>query len=479
MTKPMRVDLVDQSHHNATPNLALAKSKGVKGYWHKASEGATFRDPEYMERRRRALAAGMPFGAYHFASPDSESGADAVAEARFFMRAAGCVPGDLLPMLDVEAISKRFSRAELTNWVATFNREVKRLIGVVPILYTNYDLDPGFGLESNGGSILWMARYNDKNTPPPRPATPWKQIDIWQFSNGELGVPDHWPGFPGNTDLNTIMSDITLRDLRIPRPVTHPQLEETRDIRVITQNVKALPLMPQDDVVEDITLTAKQAHIVGWQEIGPDRYKEAVRDLDPNIWTTWWAEVGDERWMDAPISFRKNRFKFIDGGHWMLNPARPEVSVRREFVWVILQDLQTGLRFWVDNKHYIAGAWNDTPKPHKAQRPGWWRESAALEVAWTEEFMKDHPRLNGIKLGDYNANAKVMEREFPDRIAERALNYQVGPKAIDQIILLNNYAGTKRWQVDDQDGELLLGRNSDHQGRRSTQSLKEVRAVKH
>jgi hypothetical protein len=62
-----------------------------------------------------------------------------------------------------------------------------------------------------------------------------------------------------------------------------------------------------------------------------------------------------------------------------------------------------------------------------------------------------------------------MAAEFPKTISKRKLNFQVGARSIDQIILLNG--ATVNWETDDEDGELLLGRNSDHQGRRSTQRM--------
>jgi lysozyme len=70
MTAPMRVDGVDISHHqNGKLDLARAKKAGVKFLYHKATEGETYKDPNYDKRRAEAKAAGIPFGGYHFARP--------------------------------------------------------------------------------------------------------------------------------------------------------------------------------------------------------------------------------------------------------------------------------------------------------------------------------------------------------------------------------------------------------------------------
>jgi len=204
--KPLPVHGVDISRwQNGKLDMAGAKKRGLLWLYHKATEGATFKDTNYTKRRAEAKKAGLPFGAYHFARPDSAK--DAVQEAKFFLSVAKPVPGDLRPVLDLES-HELSSMAKVREWAAAFVAEVKRQTGVLPIVYTPYDLG-----SSVKGCLVWRPRYNNSNTPPP---LAW---DIWQFSNGVYGVPKTLAGF-GNVDLNTMRKGLTVDQMLIPKKET-------------------------------------------------------------------------------------------------------------------------------------------------------------------------------------------------------------------------------------------------------------------
>lgn len=201
--KPLPVHGVDISRwQNGKLDMAGAKKRGLLWLYHKATEGASFKDTNYTKRRAEAKKAGLPFGAYHFARPDSAK--DAVQEAKFFLATAKPVPGDLRPMLDLES-HELSSLAKLREWAAAFVAEVKRQTGVLPIVYTPYDLG-----SSVKGCLIWRPRYNNQNSPPPMA---W---DIWQFSNGVYGVPNTLAGF-GHVDLNTMRKGLTVAEMLIPK----------------------------------------------------------------------------------------------------------------------------------------------------------------------------------------------------------------------------------------------------------------------
>lgn len=189
MTTPLRVHGVDISRHqgNIQIDWAALKKAGVQWMYHKATEGGTFKDEHYARRRQQAKAAGMPFGAYHFARP---SGTDAREEARFFVSVAKPVPGDLRPCLDLET-KEHIEGAALVRWADEFCDEVEKLTNVAPLVYTPYQLSK----ELEAHCLFWVPRYNNDNDPPTR------RWDIWQFSNGQYGVPNSVPGL-GKVDLN-------------------------------------------------------------------------------------------------------------------------------------------------------------------------------------------------------------------------------------------------------------------------------------
>lgn len=188
MTTPLQVHGVDISHHQSGRiDYTALKKAGVKWMYHKATEGATLKDGNYAKRRGEAKANNLPFGAYHFARP---SGSDAREEARFFASVAKPVPGDLRPCLDLET-REFIDGAALVRWADEFCDELEKQTQVVPLIYTPYQLSEA--LEKH--CLFWVPRYNNDNNPPAR------RWDIWQFSNGQFGVPNSVPGL-GHVDLN-------------------------------------------------------------------------------------------------------------------------------------------------------------------------------------------------------------------------------------------------------------------------------------
>lgn len=231
MTARMRIDGVDISRHQGDTKIdwRALKAAGVKWMYHKATEGSTFKDEHYQPRRLEAMKNGMPFGAYHFARP---SGGDAKDEAAFFIQVAKPQPGDLRPCLDLEVMDG-LSMPQIVTWADVFCAEVVRLTGVMPVIYTPYKLSDA--LESK--AIFWVPRYNNSNTPPTRG---W---DIWQFSNGQYGVPNRVPGL-GHVDLNH--SKIGVQELLIPvKGVPDPRTGGARVEHAISDLEKAEKKAPE------------------------------------------------------------------------------------------------------------------------------------------------------------------------------------------------------------------------------------------
>jgi lysozyme len=90
--------VVDISHHNG-PNLDFQKAKaaGILGVIHKATQGHSSIDPMYAANKKKALKAGLLWGAYHFAT-----GADGVDQATAFLNALGNDVRSTLLVLDFE-----------------------------------------------------------------------------------------------------------------------------------------------------------------------------------------------------------------------------------------------------------------------------------------------------------------------------------------------------------------------------------------
>ncbi len=65
VTGPINV-VVDLSHHNETVDFAKMKAAVIVGVIHKATQGLTYVDDTYANRRAQALECGLLWGGYRF-----------------------------------------------------------------------------------------------------------------------------------------------------------------------------------------------------------------------------------------------------------------------------------------------------------------------------------------------------------------------------------------------------------------------------
>lgn len=223
MTASLPVKLVDISHHQQYAiDYPAAQRAGVQGVYHKATEGDTYRDPDYARRRLEADRAGVPFGAYHFARPEV---GDAKREARRFLAVARPAKGDLFPALDLET-TEGLTLEQLAVWGRTFYAEVVRLLEQEGLTAREGLV---YGPFMGTGSVpwrRWVPRYNNDNRPP---VGEW---DIWQFSNGVYGRPNRVAGFPGPTDLNTFADGFKLGSIRLRADRPTKARRKTRTLKV-------------------------------------------------------------------------------------------------------------------------------------------------------------------------------------------------------------------------------------------------------
>src|SRR5205823_14978271 len=88
--------VIDLSHHNTVTSFHEAQAAAILGVIHKATEGSSFVDASYNERRARALSIGLFWGAYHFGVRGNVR-----AQADHFLEITNPGPTDLL-VLDFE-----------------------------------------------------------------------------------------------------------------------------------------------------------------------------------------------------------------------------------------------------------------------------------------------------------------------------------------------------------------------------------------
>lgn len=190
--KPLVVD-VYHGNDIDVDGFAKFKAAGGVGVIHKASEGIHTTDSLYASRRKKALAAGLMWGAYHFNSGDDP----AKQVARFFDAAQ---PDEhTLMALDFEdnpksQMSIEQARAFLTIADAKLGRRLM-IYGGNRIKEKLPHKDDFFGKHR-----LWLCQYGMHAVLP----TSWTEYWLWQYCADGVGPqPHHVPGFPGNPDLNT------------------------------------------------------------------------------------------------------------------------------------------------------------------------------------------------------------------------------------------------------------------------------------
>lgn len=187
---------IDVSNVNGPIEWKLVRLAGFQFAFLKATEGKTFNDPYFAQNRAQAELAGVRIGPYHFARPDHN---DPITEARHFAEVVGKLKaGELRPVLDYE-IPTSLTTSHTLQWITTFNQEVKRLTGVLPIFYSYPALIAGMSLSRPVGAGLWEAAYGPNDGQPhtfmvPRP---WRRAVLHQFtSKGKV------PGVNGAVDIS-------------------------------------------------------------------------------------------------------------------------------------------------------------------------------------------------------------------------------------------------------------------------------------
>ncbi len=228
---------IDVSHHNgkvAWPKVATTRAFA----WVKASEGVGYQDPKFASNAAGATAAGVPWGPYHYARPDSETRRgkavlqDAAREALHFASVVRGTGWTLPPVLDFEHAKPRpsaagLSRAQTLAWLLKWAEVATRELGRRPVLYTTYSYlvsTVGAGAVPKlrkAFAGLWQARYPggpsnpaQKTKPRPVPGWPWA---VWQYTS--KGTT---PGVSGRVDLNVTDAPTLARMVRAQRAVRTP-----------------------------------------------------------------------------------------------------------------------------------------------------------------------------------------------------------------------------------------------------------------
>jgi lysozyme len=183
--------VIDLSHFNNVTDFNAVKSGGIVGIIHKATEGTGEIDPTYATRRSEALAAGLWWGAYHFATGD-----DAVAQAQHFLSVVNPGPNDLL-VLDFEQNTTGSSMT--LAGAEQFVTQVQSATGRWPGLYSGSYIKELLGENQNptlANCWFWLSEYGSVAHVPAN----WPTWTMWQYTDGAVGPGPHSVAGVGNCD---------------------------------------------------------------------------------------------------------------------------------------------------------------------------------------------------------------------------------------------------------------------------------------
>lgn len=184
--------VIDLSHFNQVASFQEIKSAGVAGIIHKATEGTSEIDPTYAGRKGEAEAAGLWWGAYHFATGD-----DAVVQAEHFLSFVNPGPTDLL-VLDFEhnPAGASMTIAQAEQFVTHVQQATGRWPGFYSGFYYMQQLLGEQRSETLANCWFWLSEYG----PTPHVPPTWTSWTMWQYTDGSVGPEPHTVTGVGNCD---------------------------------------------------------------------------------------------------------------------------------------------------------------------------------------------------------------------------------------------------------------------------------------
>jgi len=91
MSEPIKPMVVDLSHWDPADDYDAVKRDGIVGVIYKATQGTSYTDGTYVDQQHPAKAAGLLWGAYHFAEATNVD-----QQVQNFLRFAAPDPDELV-----------------------------------------------------------------------------------------------------------------------------------------------------------------------------------------------------------------------------------------------------------------------------------------------------------------------------------------------------------------------------------------------
>jgi lysozyme len=218
--------VIDLSHWDPAYDYAAVKADGIVGVIYKATEGGGYCDDTYVQQQHAAKAAGLKWGAYHFADGSSTQG-----QVDNFLRFAAPDPDELfcLDWEDNPSGNGCMSADEAEEWITRVETALGRP-GQCVIYSGNTAKEQIDGQnEFFGSRRLWLCQYGNS----PSWQESWEEPWLWQFTDGVYGPTPHSIDGVGPCDINSydeapeqlIAEWATGKEEAEPKPPVPPSLD--------------------------------------------------------------------------------------------------------------------------------------------------------------------------------------------------------------------------------------------------------------
>ena len=187
---------IDVSYYQGQIHWRRVQNAGIRFAFIRVSDGLTNRDSMFEKNWSGAKQAKIRRGAYQYFRPEES----AIAQADLVIAALARDPGELPPVIDVEATGGK-SPKQIERQIRLWVERIRTKLHVEPIVYTS----PAFWRDAVGSADLsrqplWLAHYTAEC---PRIPAPWTAWTFWQHS--ETG---RVPGISGPVDLNVMAGEL-------------------------------------------------------------------------------------------------------------------------------------------------------------------------------------------------------------------------------------------------------------------------------
>ncbi len=205
---------LDVASYQGNVNWSSVKSNGAKFAYVKATEGTSYQNPYFAQQYNGSYNVGLIRGAYHFATPNTSSGA---SQADYFAAHGGGWSKDhkTLPgALDIEynpygATCYGLSQASMRSWIHAFANEYHAKTGRWTVIYSTLDwwtsctgnTDATFA----NNDPFWIARYSSSAGAVPKG---YGTYTIWQHASSGT-FPGDQDVFNGSADRLLALADNT------------------------------------------------------------------------------------------------------------------------------------------------------------------------------------------------------------------------------------------------------------------------------